>query len=708
MGVNLTIVEGPAGPPPDVSRIVATLGWAPELAVASPDTEVAQVDSLLGLSDAVGIALGPEAVARRVRISRVRGLLVPHLASVAGIISAVTQVGLGPSVSVASTDTHPSDDSSVIIRIVDPGAPGVATYQVSTAYNVIGQGNIQRLYGPALVMPERAKATALGTVDLTTLNYADPAIKIGTADVSDPTLYGAGGTLAGLTLIMDVDNAASPVTATIGTGASAPANLDALIAQLNAAFLAAGATFDYTNFPYLRISGTDLGTTGELDITGGTGLTALGLTVSTTNGTAGALDGLTLLMQADTGGAQTVTFGTGTSAQADADAVIAHISAATNITAALYSSRNLLQIVSDTQGASSTLAITGGTGRATLGLSIATAEGAEPAHEFTHLGITATFAAGTYRSASTYAFTTRAPRPSVSEVEDRLRELDAAGFAFGVVHIAPTFNAADALALAGALDTLGAEWEARAGNPRATRFVIGVDVDELDSVVKTTLASGSFRSRRVDIAARGAYVTHGLVQGGGRALRSQSWSTADADALLSFFRDRGERRLDELRFGFPEVFAITTDENTATVKLVNPTGPRFSVMVVGSPGFQFSGGYSFADASSAFTDSSVRNTTHVAFLAGYAQLALNENRTDLDTNADGTLTEASADIVASAVADAVADAIVPGGATAVQASVDTSIDFYTTRKLKGSIKFQDRKPAREVEFSIGPGLITDQ
>jgi hypothetical protein len=669
---------------------------------------VVQVDTLSGLKDAVGHGIGPEAVARRVRISGVRGLLMSHLASVAGVISAVTQVGLGPSITVAAHDMHPSDDASVMVRILDQGAPGAATYQISTSYNVISQGNVQRLYSTPLAMPARLAASVIGTKDLTTITYATPATVEGTTDMSDPTLYGAGGSLAGKTLIMDVDGAASPVTATIPSGSSAPADLDALISYLNTAFLAAGAVFDYTNFPNLRIKGTDLGATGELDITGGTGLALLGLTVSTTNGVAGALDGLTVLLQADTGGAQTVTFGTGTSAPADEDAVVAAIAALTGATAALYSSRNLLQISSDTLGSSSTLAITGGTALTALGLSIANATGAEPTHVIEHLGVTITFLSGTFRSGTTYAFSTTSPRPSVSEVETRLRQLDEGGYEFGVIHIAAPFNAADALTLAGALDLLGAEWEARAGNPRAARFVIGVDPSELDSVVKTTLTSGTFRSRRVDIAARGAYVSTGLVSGGGRALRSQSWPAADADALLPFYRDRGERRLDELRAGFPEVFAITADENTATVKLVNATGPRFNVMVVGFPGFQFSGGYSFADASSAFTDSSVRNTTHRAFLMAYGALALNENRTDLDTNADGTLTEASADLVSSAVADAVADEIVPGGATAVQASVDTSIDFYTTRKLKGTIKFQDRKPAREVEFDIGPGLITDQ
>lgn len=117
MGVNLQIIEGPPGPPPDVTKIVATLAWCPALSVASPDTTIAQVDSLSGLRDSLGYSIGADCVARRVRISRSRSLLVPHLASVAGVISSVTQTGLGPAMSVAADDTHPLDDASVIVRV---------------------------------------------------------------------------------------------------------------------------------------------------------------------------------------------------------------------------------------------------------------------------------------------------------------------------------------------------------------------------------------------------------------------------------------------------------------------------------------------------------------------------------------------------------------------------------------------------------------
>jgi hypothetical protein len=707
MGVNLRIVEGPPGPPPDISKIVATLAWCPALAVASPDTTVAQIDSLSGLRDTLGYSIGSECVSRRYRISKSRGLLMSHLASVAGAISSITQTGLGPAMTVAADDTHPLDDASVIVRCKKGGAPGVAEVEISHGYNVIQQGNVQRLYGAAQLMPARLPATIVGTKDLTTIVYAKPAIVTGTTDVSDPTLYGSGGSLAGKTIIVDFDGAGSPTTYTIPSGSSAPADLDALVAWLNSQFGSNGVA-GYTNYPKLTISGVDLGTSGEVDITGGTALSLLGLSVATTNGTAGALDGLTVILDEDTTTSQTLTFGTGTSAPENAEAIVAAFNALTNVSAALYSSQNYLSLSSGTIGLASSLAITGGTGLAALGLtaSVSPAEGAESTITIEHLGVTCTFPAGTYRAGTTYAFSTKAPMPSVSEIEDRLAELDAAGYDFGVVHIAAPFLASDALALATALDALGAEWEAREGNPRAVHFVIGVDVNETDAVVKATFAG--FRSRRVDIAARGAYVSSGLVQGGASLLRSQSWPAADADALIEFYQDRGERQLPALRSGFPEVRAITADENTASVKFVNPSGMRFNVMVADTPStIHFKGGYSSADASSKFADASVRNVTNRGFVVLYQALKRNENRTDLDTESSGVLTESSAGKVETSADPDLRAALVPNAATDVRVNVSRTNDYYNDRTIFGSATIQNRVPARNIEFSIGPGLIVE-
>ena len=343
-----------------------------------------------------------------------------------------------------------------------------------------------------------------------------------------------------------------------------------------------------------------------------------------------------------------------------------------------------------------------------LGLtaSVSPATGADATITIEHLGITCTFPVGTYRAGTTYSFSTKAPMPSVSEVEDRLAELDAAGFDFGVVHIAAPFLASDALALGNALDALGAEWEAREGNPRAVHFVIGVDPNESDAVVKATFAG--FRSRRVDLAARGAYVTGGIIAGGASLLRSQSWPAADADALIEFYQDRGERQLQVYETGFPYVKAITADENTALVKFVNPSGVRFNVMVADTPSIiHFKGGYSAADASSKFTDASVRNTTNRGFVVLYQALKRDENRTDLDTESDGKLTESSAGKVETSADPDLRAALVPNAATGVRVIVTRTNDYYNERKIYGSAKIQNRVPARDIDFSVGPGLIVE-
>jgi hypothetical protein len=211
------------------------------------------------------------------------------------------------------------------------------------------------------------------------------------------------------------------------------------------------------------------------------------------------------------------------------------------------------------------------------------------------------------------------------------------------------------------------------------------------------------------VSARGGYVSTGLIPGGARLMRSQSWPCADADALIEFYQDRGERQLVLLKKGFPEVYALTTDENVATVKLVNPTGMRFNVMVADSSSvFHFSGGYSSADASSQFTDASTRNVVNRGFLVLYQALKLNENRTDLDVNPDKTLTEASADRVQTSIEPTLEQELVPKAATAVSVTVDRTNNFYDTRNLRGSATIQNRVPGRTLTWTIGPGLIVSE
>jgi hypothetical protein len=235
-------------------------------------------------------------------------------------------------------------------------------------------------------------------------------------------------------------------------------------------------------------------------------------------------------------------------------------------------------------------------------------------------------------------------------------------------------------------------------------FDIGVDVNESDSVVKSTFAA--FRSRRVDIAPRGVYCSTGLIAGGASVLRSQSWPMADADALIEFYQDRGERQIPALADGFPGVFALTTDENVATVKFVNPTGARMNVMVADTTTkFHFKGGYTSADASSKFTDASTRNLTNRTFLVLFQELKRNENRTDLDTESNGRLTEASADRVATSALPNLESALVPAAATAVQVLIDRTNDFYADKEILGSCTVQNRVPARTVTVTVGPGLI---
>lgn len=136
-----------------------------------------------------------------------------------------------------------------------------------------------------------APSTQTGSVDLTTLTYAVPAIITGTVDLSTLT-YGGGGTVDALTVSLNEDGGGAIVT----TFAAPTAAAD-IVSQINTAMGSTVASLNGSH--HLILTGVTLGPTGSL-VTGaggaGTAYTALGVTAAhTTAGTAGTLDGLTVI-----------------------------------------------------------------------------------------------------------------------------------------------------------------------------------------------------------------------------------------------------------------------------------------------------------------------------------------------------------------------------------------------------------------------------
>lgn len=711
MSVNIDFTEGPAANPIDATQTVAIIGYlSGQLPSSNPQApNVVAIDSppLSSTLGPNGSALGYGAPLELAHLISRRGkrrcLIVPCNATTNGTLSAVTQTGQGATCTVAAIDgAGPRDDCALQWIIPDAGAPGTATVSFSWSYSC-ANGVASRLFQGKQVIPSRAQAQIIGTIDLTTVTYAKPAIVTGTVDLTTLT-YGPGGTVDTETLILTLEGV-GPTTVTF----AAPASPAALVGQINTATSSTMASLNQQN--HLVLTGTVLGTASAIINGAGTANTNLGLTgTHTTNGTAGTLDGLTALFNDDTTSSQTVTFSS-PKPGSPAD-VVTKINGGAGIVADVFGSKNTLRLRSTTLGSASSLQITGGTGLAALGLSIsvAPAVGAESTIDIPHLGVRVTFSpntSGNFVVGTLYAATAVAPKPSDAEITARIADLDASGYPWGVVVIAHTTDLVTTLARASTLDAAMVA-EHRLDHMRRSR--LATDPAELDANTRSTFAS--FRSSWVSRSDRGAYIlTSNNIPGSGFALRSQMWMACVADAFIPLYKDIGDHGInyDAGIVGLPDVGAIAIDEQTAGTKLVGLVGAggtSSNVMIQDTDGgFYFAGGYTSADGTSRYCDQSVTNVFLRVGEITASVLSKFENATDLDTNDDETITDESAAVVDGAIEKAIESELIPSALQSVVSQVDQTIKFYSLKKLSAKVSGKNRVPARSVSGTVGPGLI---
>lgn len=371
---------------------------------------------------------------------------IPVNASVAGTSTSITKSnGSSPTITKSGV---PKDSYDVSFEIMSTGT--VASGSSTGSYRATVDGG--DTYTAEIAIPtatQDAPAVVTGSVNLGGLDYADAATVTGTGDLSVGGLYGGGGTLDGLTVIMEIDNGGSDTCTFV-----APANKAGALAQLNAAI------GDGTNFAapgnFLVITSTLIGATGEIDITGGTALTALGLTVATTTGDPGDLDGKTFAGTISAVGAFTVTFG----APANPAAVLSEINADVGASVATQGADDELVLTSTDEGSAAVVTITGGgTALTPLGLTAGTTNGTDGESTvdlaLDDTGITLTLPQGDYTAGDTYTFTTTEPSYVLGDLTDALDALVAAStLEYFLVHIVgAASSAANARAVANSLDT---------------------------------------------------------------------------------------------------------------------------------------------------------------------------------------------------------------------------------------------------------------
>jgi hypothetical protein len=213
------------------------------------------------------------------------------------------------------------------------------------------------------------QAVITGDVDLTTITYALPAIVDGTADITAGALYGGGGSLDAETLILTVDGGTvHTLTFSVSGNAATEA---AMLAAIEAEWPNLTAVQGGSGGDKLVLTGTTPGGTGQIIIGAGTANSHLGLSATTTHGTAGELDGETVLISLNAGTPLTVTFGMPLSI---GDILSTFTSAFGSLaTAVEAATTHYLRITNASYGADFSLQITGGTALTNLGLTASSA-----------------------------------------------------------------------------------------------------------------------------------------------------------------------------------------------------------------------------------------------------------------------------------------------------------------------------------------------
>lgn len=715
--------------PADLANQIAVVGYFPELDHTIP--EIVPVRRFGDVRSFAGYGKGADLAGFMLRDAQEANTpatiyCVPHPPTVAGSITLDGQTGFGPAATLTATNTHPYDDATVKVRIRSSGGPGVGTFEVSTAFLVSrdidgGAPSIEPLYEAPRTIPERTKASLVGTVDLTSLAYALPAIVTGTVDlVNTAGLYGSGGTLDGKAFDITVDGG-SLVTVTFGTGINAPADYTDVLETINAALTVAGEA-SITSAGYLQLTSSAVSATGEIILAAGTpdALAVLGLTAATTNGTDGDLDGLTMIYEGDaTSGSQTWTIPSGTSAYTDADEFIAALTARTGVDASLYSSANFLQVGSSTAGASSTFEVTGGTGRTALGLSIASATGADSEFVIAHLGCKITFPDGTYSSGYVRTWTVKAPGCSTTDLQNAVDALVAQEIKVGRIWCASEVALGSIAAFVQAASGKIAELEV-ANDAMFAHAAIMSPIGEADASVRNAFISGvsgdANVGRRVDIACRSAYVRPAVSSPDrtGSLLRSQGWVAAALDASHLLGTDRGQHSLGPVRY----VDYVPSPEDKAAVKMgqlkTETADPRANVLEKWGDGYYFAGGFTLAPTASSYADQYVRDgILRVAQLI-HAGLKVWLNNPTLPLDAAGKLTDVGAGAVSSTCMSLLSILLPQPGAENSQPSVitralvviDQTNNVNTSQRLNATCIVQFPGIARSIRFNVGAGLIT--
>lgn len=657
------------------------------------------------------------------------------------IVASTTLYGAGGTLAGTEFDFYVDGNAPVTVTFgTGVDAPSSYSSVVSTinsamsgnaSASVTNEGKL-RLTGVSLstagsiALDAGSPGDALALLGLTDATYANV---VGTVDLTVFD-FNSGIALDGLTVIIDEDT----TTAQTCTFSNAVTNTTELLAELTAA-ISTNITWSLVSGRYLVATSDTIGTASTIALGAGTAHTALFGTptitspgTGTTNGTAGVLDGRTVIYEGDaTSGPQTWTIPSGGSAISNYNSLISAADALTGVEAMLFSSANLFRIGSETVGAGSTFEITGGTALALLGLSIGSAAGAASEFVIEHLGVKVTFPQGTYTSGYERTWTLKAPACSISDVQSAIDEMVAQDIHVGRIVCPSNVSIGNVGAfIQGAASKIGILESAN--DAQFAHFAFGAPITESDADVKTAQVSGVAGvvsvGRRVDMAARSEYVrpARSSPNNTGSLLRSALWSLTGRYASLPLGSDVGQHNIGAV----PYVDYAPVDEDKATTKLsasrLDTSDPRAMTLQKWADGLYFTAGYTSAPSASAYADQYVRDITlRVAQLIHSAMKPFLNDPTLATDPATGKLTDKGAGTIATNGLAVLAPLIAPDNATEeerrrylltrarVVANRDEVIAGPSgTQRLKVDVIFSVNGVARDIRITVGAGLISTE
>lgn len=613
----------------------------------------------------------------------------------------------------------PSSYINVLAKIADVTSESAAS--------VTNEGYL-RLTGAA-VSSAGSIAFGAGTPDalsLLGLAAATKAKVVGNVNLASFN-YDSGNALDTLTVIVD-ENTAAAQTVTFDNSIT---NSTLLLNALNTG--TTNLTFSLNGSNFLVVESNTLGNASTIALGSGTAHTAVFGTPTITSpgtgstvGTAGTLDGLTVIYNGDaTSGSQTWTLPSDGSAIAQASTLVAAAEALTGVKANFYSSANFLRIGSETLGALSTFQITGGNALTALGLSVGSATGAASEYVIEHLGVKITFPQGTYSSGYERTWTLKAPAHSITDVQNAITTMVAAGIRVGRV-VCPSYVPIGNVAafIQGAASKVGLLESAN--DAHFLHFAFGAPMDESDTAVKSAYVSGVAGDknvgRRVDLATRIEYVrpARSSPNNTGSLIRSPLWSLTERYASLPLGSDVGQHNVGPL----PYVDYAPVDEDAATVKhsamRIDTADPRAMTLQKWADGLYFTAGFTLAPSASAYADQYVRDITlRVAQLVHVAMQELLNDPTLATNPATGKLTDSGAGKVASTGLAVLSPLIAPRSATdeersrylltaaTIEANRDEVIGGPSgTQRLKVDVTFSVNGIARDIRITVGAGLLS--